>query len=93
MKITSTDVAYVAALANLDVPGDEMETLAGELSRIVEYIGKLNELDTGGVEPTTRIARGRPRASREDKVAERDGSAVAGREGRLFRVPRVIGER
>ena len=51
MKITSEEVRHVAILARLDLPPDEQERLAGQLDRILEYMDKLNELDTTGVEP------------------------------------------
>jgi len=41
----------VATLARLDLTPDEQEQLAGQLGRILEYMDKLNELDTAGVEP------------------------------------------
>ena len=41
----------MATLARLDLTPDEQEQLAGQLDRILEYMDKLNELDTGGVEP------------------------------------------
>ena len=41
----------MAILARLDLPPDEQERLAGQLDRILEYMDKLNELDTTGVEP------------------------------------------
>ena len=41
----------MAVLARLDLTPDEQEQLAGELDRILEYMDKLNELDTDGVEP------------------------------------------
>jgi len=93
MKITAADIAHVAALANLDVPPEATETLASQLSRIVEYVEKLNELDTDDVEPTTQIVRGTPHPAREDKVEPRGGSGEAGKTVRLFNVPRVISGR
>lgn len=90
MKITPDDIAHIASLANLEVPEDEIPTLASELSRIVDYVEKLNELDTTGVEPTAHIGRLAPHAERDDQVSPRDGSGHAGRTVRLFRVPRVI---
>ncbi|MCY4489580.1 MAG: Asp-tRNA(Asn)/Glu-tRNA(Gln) amidotransferase subunit GatC [Deltaproteobacteria bacterium] len=51
MKITSEEVRHVATLARLDLAQDEQERLAGELDRILEYMDKLSELDTDGVEP------------------------------------------
>ena len=41
----------MAILARLDLTPDEQEQLAGQLDRILEYMDKLNELDTDGVEP------------------------------------------
>ncbi len=41
----------MATLARLDLTPDEQEQLAGQLDRILEYMDKLNELDTDGVEP------------------------------------------
>lgn len=93
MKITPADIAKVARLANLDVPEDEVPRLADQLSRILDYVDKLNELDTTDVAPTTQVARGPAHPARNDKISPRDGSGEAGRSVRLFRVPRVIGER
>jgi aspartyl-tRNA(Asn)/glutamyl-tRNA(Gln) amidotransferase subunit C len=91
MKITPAEVAHIAALANLEVPGGDVDELAEQLSRIVRYVEKLNELDTDGVEPTTQITRGQAPPPRDDEITEREGSGEAGRETGLFRVPRVIG--
>lgn len=41
----------MATLARLDLTPDEQEQLAGHLDRILDYMDKLNELDTEGVEP------------------------------------------
>ena len=41
----------MATLARLDLTPDEQEQLAGHLDRILDYMDKLNELDTDGVEP------------------------------------------
>ena len=41
----------MAVLARLDLTPDEQEQLAGQLGRILEYMDKLNELDTEDVEP------------------------------------------
>ena len=41
----------MATLARLDLTADEQEQLAGQLDRILEYMDKLNELDTENVEP------------------------------------------
>ena len=93
MKITTQDVTYVAALASLDVPESDKDELAEQLSRIVRYVEKLNELDTSEVPPTAQVTRGALDSRREDNVRAREGSGDAGRTVRLFNVPRVIGGR
>ena len=93
MKISEADVEYVAKLAMLEVADDEKRELAEQLSRIVEYVEKLNEIDLTGIEPTTQVVTGGKHAVRDDRVAPRTGSSEAGRTVRLFKVPRVITER
>jgi aspartyl-tRNA(Asn)/glutamyl-tRNA(Gln) amidotransferase subunit C len=93
MKINETDVEYVAKLAMLEVADDEKKELAEQLSRIVDYVEKLNELDVTGIEPTAQVVTGVKHAVRDDRVTPRTGSAEAGRSVKLFKVPKVITER
>jgi len=93
MKISEQDVEYVAKLAMLDVAEDEKKALAEQLSRIVEYVEKLNQLDLSGIEPTPQVVTSAKPAVREDRVAPRTGSSEAGRTVKLFKVPKVITER
>lgn len=51
MKITSEDVLRVAELAHLELTAAEVETFRGQLDSILEYVEKLNQLDTANVEP------------------------------------------
>ncbi len=46
MKISREDVVRVAELAYLDLSEAELETYRAQIDEILEYIGKLNELDT-----------------------------------------------
>ncbi len=55
MSITVQDVEHVANLARLELTESEKERLAGQLSAILEYAEKLNELNTEGVEPTSHV--------------------------------------
>ena len=41
----------MAILARLDLTPDEQEQLTGQLDHILDYVDKLNELDTENVEP------------------------------------------
>ncbi|MDO3412803.1 Asp-tRNA(Asn)/Glu-tRNA(Gln) amidotransferase subunit GatC [Saccharibacillus sp. CPCC 101409] len=69
MKITVEQVEHVAKLARLNVGEDEKEMFAEQLSAILQYAEKLNELNTDGIEPTTHVL---PLHSvtREDEVRE-----------------------
>ncbi len=56
MKVTETDVTYVADLANLELTDQERQRLAKELNSILDYIERLNELDTENVPPMAQTA-------------------------------------
>ena len=93
MKISESDVQYVASLGMLEVADDEKKELADQLSRIVEYVEQLNKLDVSGIEPTAQVVTSMKHAVREDRVVPRTGSAEAGKSVKLFKVPKVITER
>ena len=50
-RIDESQVRYVAKLSRLDLSDGEVKQFSTQLSAIVEYIEKLNELDTENVEP------------------------------------------
>ena len=55
MKISREEVLRVAELAYLDLSEIELETYRAQIDEILEYIGKLNELDTNNVEPMAQV--------------------------------------
>jgi|SRR5579862_1890619 len=55
MKISREDVLRVAELAHLELAENEIEKYREQLDSIVEYIGKLNELNTVDVEPMAQV--------------------------------------
>jgi|SRR5580692_6900791 aspartyl-tRNA(Asn)/glutamyl-tRNA(Gln) amidotransferase subunit C len=55
MKISREDVLRVAQLAYLELSEAELETYRAQIDEILEYIGKLNELDTANVEPMAQV--------------------------------------
>lgn len=55
MKISREDVLRVAELAYLDLSDAELEMYRAQIDEILEYIGKLNELDTVNVEPMAQV--------------------------------------
>lgn len=64
MKI---DVDHVAKLADLPLTGEEKKKFEGQLTEILDYIGKLNEVKTEGVEPTSQVT-GLENVTREDQA-------------------------
>ncbi len=55
MKITKQEVEHVAKLARLELSSEEQEKLTEQLSNILTYVEKLNQLDTGSVAPTSHV--------------------------------------
>ena len=49
------DIDHAAVLARLHITQSEKELFAGQVQSIINYIEKLNELDTTSVEPTAHI--------------------------------------
>ncbi len=52
--ITKMQVKHVAKLARLELTEEEEELYANQLSKIIDYIDQLNEIDTKGIEPMTQ---------------------------------------
>lgn len=50
MQITDETIEYVGILAKLELSGEEKEQAKRDMSNMLQYVGKLNELDTEGVE-------------------------------------------
>jgi aspartyl-tRNA(Asn)/glutamyl-tRNA(Gln) amidotransferase subunit C len=98
VKISREDVLRVAELAYLDLSEAEIETYRKQLDDILEYAGKLNELDTHSVEPMAQVLTDDQNADatlREDlvvpcAVAEEVLAQAPDPEPPYFRVPKVI---
>ena len=97
MKITETEVRYVAGLANLELSDAEVVKLQADLSGILEHMDKLKEIDTEGVEPMAQVLfdAGEIATLRADIVEPPLGNqpalANAPQPGAgYFKVPRVI---
>lgn len=93
-RITLEQVRHVARLARLELSPDEERSLQANMSEILTYVDKLNELDTEGVTPTTQVGEaGTP--MRDDQVTNQPipddllRNAPA-RVDNLFKVPRII---
>ena len=56
MKVTDRDVAHVADLGNLELTSEEHARMLRDLNSILEYIDRLNQLDTSNVQPMTQVS-------------------------------------
>jgi aspartyl-tRNA(Asn)/glutamyl-tRNA(Gln) amidotransferase subunit C len=56
MKVTERDVSYVADLANLELSAEERVAMVRDLNSILDYVDRLNELDTSNVEPMAQVS-------------------------------------
>ena len=97
MKITESEVRYVADLANLRLTDEEVHRMSAELDQILTHVDALNELDTTNVEPMAQVLFDAPETAtlREDCPRPPLGSAVATANAPLaaagcFKVPLVI---
>jgi aspartyl-tRNA(Asn)/glutamyl-tRNA(Gln) amidotransferase subunit C len=51
MKLTREEVLHIAHLARIELKEEEVEKFQRELSEILTFVEKLNELDTEGIDP------------------------------------------
>ena len=70
MKVTEKDVEYVADLANLDLTAEERVGMLRDLNSILDYVDRLNELDTSDVPPMAQVS-DRSGADQEKQGSER----------------------
>jgi len=94
MAISREDVRHIAKLARLRFSDDGEAKMADEMGRILDYVDKLNELDTTGVPPMSHVL-DIHNVFREDEVEQRIDHEDALRnapdaDSDYFRVPKVI---
>jgi len=77
MKVTEKDVVYVADLANLDLTAEERSGILRDLNSILDYIDRLNELDTSNIPATAQVS---DRYGVDEAKQGSDGFACASRE-------------
>ena len=53
-KLTKREVEHVAKLARLKIASAETDIFQKQLSKVLDYIGELNEADTKDQEPTSQ---------------------------------------
>jgi len=55
MKISGDEIEHIATLARLSLSEEEKALFGTQLSSILGYMEKLNELDTAQIEPTSHV--------------------------------------
>jgi aspartyl-tRNA(Asn)/glutamyl-tRNA(Gln) amidotransferase subunit C len=93
-KIDRQQVRKVAKLARLDLTEAEIEEFTGQLGAILEYVEKMNELDTAAVEPLAHClpihSVFRADEVRESLGTERTLANAPQRDGSFFKVPKIL---
>jgi aspartyl-tRNA(Asn)/glutamyl-tRNA(Gln) amidotransferase subunit C len=94
MLVTIQDVENTAKLARLDLDPSEKELMRVELARMLDYVQKLNELDTESIPPTFSVQQASP-VNRKDQtvpslsVSDALKNAPESAHG-FFQVPQMI---
>lgn len=93
-QISDETMEYVGILAKLALTEEEKEQAKKDMGRMLDYIDKLNELDTSGTEPASHIF---PlhNVFREDVVTNGDDREAVlknapGEKDGMFQVPRTV---
>lgn len=93
-RIDEAQVRKVAKLSRLELSDAEVEEFTGQLSAILDYVEKMNELNTDNVEP---LAHCLPISNvfRRDCVKESLGTEktlanAPQRDGEFFKVPKIL---
>lgn len=92
--IDDITIEYLGILAKLELSDEEKEQAKLDMSRMLNYIDKLSELDTKGVEPMSHVF-STQNVFREDEVTNGDcredilKNAPSVKDG-MFKVPRTV---
>ena len=95
-RLSDEQVRHVAKLSRLKLTDDQSRHFADQLSAVLDYISKLNELDVDQVEPMAHAAdvsnvmrSDEPRPGMAVALALANAPQVS---GPFFKVPKVLGE-
>jgi aspartyl-tRNA(Asn)/glutamyl-tRNA(Gln) amidotransferase subunit C len=94
MNIDKDTLHKMAHLSRLEINPDQEAKLLSEMTMMVNFVEKLNELDTEGVAPLTTMSQ-EVNALREDVVKphldhERALANAPKKDAHYFRVPKVL---
>ena len=94
MKISDDIVEHIAHLSRLEFKGDEKNAIKSDLEKIIDFMGKLNELNTDNVKPLiimsneiNRLRDDIPTVSITHEEALRNAPK---KDSDYFRIPKVL---
>lgn len=90
-KITKETALHIAKLAALKFDPKELDKYTQKFKRVLEYVEKLNELKTDGIEPTSHAIAENDSKLRDDINVKFEGTDEI-LSNRLLEVPKVLGE-
>jgi aspartyl-tRNA(Asn)/glutamyl-tRNA(Gln) amidotransferase subunit C len=94
MSVTENDVRYMANLARLQLSGEEVKSFAQDMNKILDYMDRLDELDTSDVEPLEHVIDldSRLRKDKAEAPLSHDDALknAPDADSDYFRVPKVI---
>lgn len=76
MPISRSEIEHIAELSRLSLTEAEKDKFGLQLDSILDYISRLNEVDTKNIEPTAQVS-GLVDVWRSDEVQEWDRGEVA----------------
>ena len=56
MSITKEQIKHLAHLSRLELNDNELDSMQGDMEKILEFVAKIDELDLTGVEPLTQMS-------------------------------------
>ncbi|MFZ1806105.1 MAG: Asp-tRNA(Asn)/Glu-tRNA(Gln) amidotransferase subunit GatC [Cyclobacteriaceae bacterium] len=94
MKIDKETLSKIAHLARLEIDEKDAPKMLEDMSKMVSFVEKLNEVDTEGIEPLTTMSH-EVNALREDVVKgqltkEEVLKNAPKKDSDFFRVPKVL---
>lgn len=94
MALTPEEIRNIANLARLHIDEDDVARYQHDLSRILEFVEQMNQVDVSGVEPMAHpqdlIQRLRADKVTEENQREKFQSIAPATQDGLYLVPKVI---
>ena len=94
MPLTTIEVEYIAELARLEISDNEKVHFQSQLSKIIEYASRLQQVNTSGIPATARISQSTTILQADDPLPGLDLDELLRNapdtENHQFRVPPVL---